>query len=160
MLSTAESGIAVVHAQGEFHVVAMAPYRAGDVILEIEGTVVEQPSQYSIQIDDHLHIEPFTGEPSDHFERHPWRFLNHSCAPTAVVRGRELIATVDLALWDEITFNYNTTEYTMRQPFVCRCAGCPAQTIGGFAGLEPAEREALRPLLSEHLRRRLPARSP
>jgi hypothetical protein len=71
------------------------------------------------------------------------------------VQGRVLVAVRSLAAWEEITFDYNTTEYWMANPFVCRCGHCRGRKIGGFGRLSRAEQERLRPNLAPHLRRLL-----
>jgi len=78
--------------------------------------------------------------------------MNHSCDPNTVVRGREGIALREIAPWEAVTFNCNTTEYDMAEPFSCqrgspRCQGA----IRGFRYLTPVEREQLRPILSARL---------
>jgi hypothetical protein len=52
----------------------------------------------------------------------------------------------------DITFNYNTTEFDMAEPFACRCgsARC-AGRVQGFRHLSGEERRRLRPWLAAHL---------
>jgi hypothetical protein len=162
-LSGRRTSIAVVRAHGAWHIVALQPFAAGERILAIEGELTAQPTQYSVQVDDAAHVEIPSGELGDLeriFDRYPWRFLNHSCAPSARVEGRALLAARALAPWEEITFDYNTTEEAMASPFACRCGHCDGRRIGGFSNLTRAEQERLRPNLAPHLRRRLdsPAR--
>jgi len=148
----------VVLAHGEWHILALQAFAPGDEILTIDGELVGRPSRFSVQVDDAQHVEIPVGECSDLervFEAYPWRFLNHSCAPSARVEGRVLVAVRPLAAWEEITFDYNTTEYRMASPFVCRCGHCGGRKIGGFGRLSRAEQERLRPNLAPHLRRRL-----
>lgn len=148
----------MVRAHGEWHILALQPFAEGEEILAIEGELVPRPSRYSVQVDDALHVEIPVAESTNLeriFEAYPWRFLNHSCAPSARVEGRVLVALRSLAAWDEITFDYNTTEYRMASPFVCRCGHCGGRTIAGFGRLSRTEQERLRPNLAPHLRRRL-----
>ena len=37
----------------------------------------------------------------------------HACWPSAMVRGREFVATWSIRAWEEVTFNYKTTEYAI-----------------------------------------------
>jgi SET domain len=150
--------IAVVRAHGEWHVQALQPLTEGELILPIEGELVAKPSRHSVQVDEGLHVEIPEGELPDFervFDLYPWRFLNHSCSPSARVQGRELLATRSISAWEEVTFDYNTTEEAMASPFVCRCGHCGGRTIGGFGLLSPADQERLRPNLAPHLLRRL-----
>src|SRR5882672_250326 len=153
--------IAVVRGNGEWHMVALRPFSEGERILSIEGELVAQPSQHSIQVDEDRHVEIPEDELKDLervFDAYPWRFLNHSCAPSARVEGRQLLAVRSLTPWDEITFDYNTTESEMATPFRCRCGHCGGSRIGGFARLTRADQQRLAPNLAPHLRRRLERR--
>jgi len=99
---------------------------------------------------------PEAGNAEDLSGRYPWRFLNHSCDPNAAVRERQLIAVRPIHPGEDLTFNYNTTEYDMASPFACHCGSlfCAGQ-IRGFKYLDRQERERLRPLLNPHLVRLL-----
>jgi hypothetical protein len=78
--------------------------------------------------------------------------MNHSCDPNAAMNGRNLVAVRAVLPGEEIAFDYNTNEYEMATPFLCRC-GSPACAglIRGFKYLTLPERERLRPLLNAHL---------
>jgi hypothetical protein len=144
--------VRVEQIDGELRVVATRPFRAGEAILRLEGDVTDRPSRYSLQVEDDRHlVVPTAGAP----ERYPWRFLNHSCAPNAGIRGREVIALRDIEPPEQITFDYNTTEYDMAEPFVCRCGTCGGREIAGFRHLTPEQQARLRPYLAGHLLRRL-----
>ena len=152
-----DPGVAVARIGGEYRLLALAPFGAGERILSIEGETSRHPTRYSLQIGEELHIDLLEPRsPEEIFDRHRWRFLNHSCDPNTVVRGRELIALRAIGPWEELTYHYATTEYDMAEPFACRC-GSPAclGTIQGFRHLAPADQRRLAPLLAEHLRRRL-----
>ena len=146
--------LSVVRVDGEFSVLALRPIAPGEVLLSIEGEPSEQPSRHSIQVAWGLHIDAGIGNDMETLvDRCPWHFLNHSCDSNIMVRGRELVATRHIRAGEEVTFNYNTTEYDMASPFTCRCDSphCAGE-IRGFKHLSRAERERLRPLLGEHLR--------
>jgi hypothetical protein len=150
--------VTVVERDGEWHVLAREPIRSGETILAIGGDLVGQPSQYSIQLSDDLHIEVPMHVQSSQERMHahyPWRFLNHSCAPTAGLRGRELVALRDIDALEEITFDYDTSEYDMARPFRCRCGHCGGREIRGFRHLTDAERRRRAPYLAPYLRRHL-----
>ena len=78
----------------------------------------------------------------------------YCCDPNALVRNLEVVTSREIQPWEEITFNYNTTEYDIADPFTCRCGSvhCLGE-IRGFKRLMPAERESLRFFLAPHLRR-------
>jgi len=133
-------------------VVALAPIGQGETIFRIEGVRVARPSRYSIQVGADIHFEPGDGMDLEEPDRFIWRWLNHHCRPNAAVRDRSLVALRPIAAAEEITFDYNTTEYDMASPFECLC-GAPdcAGFIRGFRHLDPSRREALRPSLAQHL---------
>ncbi len=60
------------------------------------------------------------------------QYLNHSCNPNSEIRNSEdtmfgqtlapcLYAIKDIKVNDEVTFDYNTTEETLSEPFYCSC---------------------------------------
>ena len=51
----------------------------------------------------------------------PHKFLNHSCNPTAGVRGFTLIAIKDIKEGDEITIDYSTVEGNNLWEMSCSC---------------------------------------
>jgi hypothetical protein len=149
-----------VYSSGEFRIVALAPLAVDEWILSLDGELLRRPTRYSVQIDRDLHIDvpPADQRLEEILECYPWRFLNHSCSPSARVHGCDVVAIRPIAQWDEITFNYNTTEYELTCPFRCRCPDCEhgeGREIGGFRRLDRVERERLRPWLAGHLLERL-----
>lgn len=88
--------------------------KAGDVIFQMTGRIVDKPTQTSVQVGDHQHIEDNLA-----------KYLNHACEPSAAVRQeqRALVALRDLKPGEEITFDYNKNEAKMAVPFKCRCCG-------------------------------------
>lgn len=149
--------IAVAQKAQQYHVLAVLPIAAGEAIVEIDGDVTDRPSRFSVQIDDASHIEVAAGEDlATSIERSPWRFLNHSCAPNAAIRGRQVVATAAIAAGEEITFDYNTTEFDLAAPFACHCgAGGCLGSIRGFVHLRREQRLQRRADLAPHLLRRL-----
>src|SRR3972149_2928201 len=43
----------------------------------------------------------------------------YCCDPNALVRNLEVVTSREIQPWEEITFNYNTTEYDIADPFTC-----------------------------------------
>ncbi len=147
------SGVGVVRATLEYRLVAIRPLVAGGRLFRIEGELSSRPSRYSVQIGENQHIDLGIGHSFEEIlDRYYWRFMNHSCEPNAVIRGREVLARRDIEVWEDITFNYNTTEYDMAEPFECRC-GSPIclGRIQGFRHLSEADRQRLEPVLAPHL---------
>lgn len=138
------------------HVVATRAVKAGGTVLSLDGEEVKEPSRHSIQLDERTHILVTEDAPIEELMlRHPWRYLNHSCDPNTKLVGLALVALRPVRAGDEITYNYNTSEWELAEPFDCKCGSpsCEA-TIRGFKYLGPAERERIKPLLSPHLVRR------
>jgi hypothetical protein len=144
---------AVVRAYGQYQLVVVEHVCAGKRLFTIDGERTNTPTRYSVQIDRDLHIDIPDGCPTEEtLDRFFWRFTNHSCEPTAVIRGRDMTALRCIEPWQQITFNYNTTEYDMAEPFDCGCGSPRCEgTIRGFRWLEPAAQQRIRPMLSSYL---------
>jgi hypothetical protein len=153
--------VRVVHTDGMWRVLAMEDIGHGELILEIKGVLVDQPSRYTVQIGEGVHIAPAPGrdDPSrgDDPPSYPWQFLNHSCDPNAVIAGTNLVAHRRIDAGQEVTFDYNTTEYEMATPFACQCQACGdgGSLIAGFRFLPTPRQREMYPRLAEHLRRKL-----
>lgn len=152
-LQLAVPEVRVAFRADQLAVYTTAAFAAGAEILTVTGRAADAPSRFSIQVglDEHLEPGDETGI-SPAATRFPWRFLNHSCAPTAMLSGRRLLARVPLAIGDEVTFDYDTTEWTMAEPFDCGCGhvGCRGR-VAGYRHLGAGVRAALAPLVAPHL---------
>lgn len=145
--------ICVVTRRGQRSVVAAAPFAAGDEILVVDGAFVDRPSRYTVQIGPNAHVEPpADADPAAPDGRGAWRWLNHSCAPNAVLYGRALVALRPIAAGADVTFDYEANEWEMAAPFRCEC-GAPACRgwIRGYRHLSPAQRAALASPVAEHI---------
>ena len=62
-----------------------------------------------------------------HFMDDMGKFLNHSCKPNSRIVSEDgfilLYAITDIDIGDEVTFDYNSTEGNISNPFVCNCCG-------------------------------------
>jgi hypothetical protein len=149
--------VAVARINGEYRLYAAESIQAGELLFTIEGVLTVRPSRYSIQVGPQTHVEIPPGTPlEEQFDRMFWRFLNHSCDPNLVIRGRDVVALRAIRAMEELSFNYLTTEFEMAVPFECHC-GAPSCTgvIRGFRFLDRAARRRLRPWLAPHLLERL-----
>ena len=143
---------------GHYRVIALEPIAAGSELLQLHGVFVDAPSRYSVQVAAQLHVAPPVDLRPEHVpDRYLWRYLNHACRPNAAFEGRRLIALQDITPWDEINFDYNTTEYEIAEAFECRCGSCGGRTVRGFKHLSPREKARLAPYLAPHLAILLPA---
>lgn len=145
--------VAVAGDASHYRLVIVTPVRRGQTLFPIEGEPTGIPTRYSVQVGWNLHLSPAADrELSPAADPQFWRFMNHSCDPSVVLRGLRVVALRDLKVGDEVTFDYHTTEYELAEPFSCRC-GAPTcqQTIRGFRHLDSVARERLAPHLAPHL---------
>lgn len=143
-------------------IVARQGFDRGDILLTLQGRLASKPSRFSVQIDDRLHLEPAQkSQRNGTFDSSSWRLLNHSCEPNARLAYPNVVALRKITAGEQITFDYNSTEFDMSEPFECQCgtASC-SHVIRGFKHLSPLAKERLRPLLAPHLARTLDANSP
>ena len=118
-----ESAVEVRENESYKGVFATEDIRSGSVIFHLRGTVSTRPTKYTIQLGEERHLEsPPIRKASDKLD-YCWKYLNHSCAPNGYINAVELIflALRDIAMGEEITFNYLSTEKEMDAPFNCRC---------------------------------------
>jgi hypothetical protein len=119
--------------------------RPAERIFRLSGQVVVQPSKYTIQRWENEHLSP---------DGALWAFVNHACIPNCIIDFGtwELVSRWPIRAGEEITFNYNSTEWEISSPFNCAC-GSPScgQVIRGFRYLSTAQRGDLRAHLSPYL---------
>jgi hypothetical protein len=100
-------------------------FSSGDLIGQLYGDIARTQSRRSIQLG-----------PDRHLNNKYVDYINHACVPSSYicVRGDTalLIALSSIAAGsDELTINYNYSEYTLTLPFRCSC--CPeANAVGGY----------------------------
>jgi hypothetical protein len=141
--------VGVLRAGGEYRLVAIRPIAANQRLFHVEGDETRHPTRHSLQIgrDRHLDLAPgrTTEELLDYFF---WRYLNHHCEPNSMIRDCEVITLRAIEPWENVTFNYNTTEYDMAEPFACNCGSAVcARVIQGARHMPDAEYQRLRPLI-------------
>ncbi|MGA1523670.1 MAG: hypothetical protein ACO4CZ_06860, partial [Planctomycetota bacterium] len=100
----APTALAILRADGSSRLVAQRPLEMGEVVLVLDGVLVDRPSRHSIQVDMALHLEKPAGVAGvAELDQCLWRFLEHSCEPNAAFRGRQLIATRRIAAFEPVT---------------------------------------------------------
>ena len=111
--------------EGYLGLFATDTIKKGTVILWLakDSTYVPYPTRTSIQIRN-LHLEHYEGG-----------YMNHHCEPSAeiVVNSRPhagqgtieplVLAKRNIKEGEEITFDYESTEEVMSEPFHCKCHG-------------------------------------
>ena len=101
-----------------------------NIILVLKGNHFPEPTRTSIQIEDGKHLEHYEGA-----------FMNHHCDPNTEIKVHEYfvgsdvlsqcssnpttvaVAKKDILEGEEITFDYETTEFDLAEPFRCDCHG-------------------------------------
>lgn len=147
------SSVAVIRLGEQFRLFSARAVAPDEQLFTIEGDLTSIPTRYSVQVGPSTHVDLAPDVPLEVvLDRFYWRFMNHSCEPNVTVRGRAVHGLRRIEQWEEITFDYNTTEFDIAEPFDCRCgsARC-AGRVSGFRHLARSEQERLRPHLAAHL---------
>ncbi len=136
--------------------------KEGDTIFAFQGRIkrIEDATPLGLQVGENLFLQAEWDDPNRFDD-----YTNHSCNPNGVVRFRAghpyLVAARDTESGEELTFNYNTTEWdmfeqeaVMKAPSVfssyCRTKHCIGR-IMGFRYLSIEQKLILRPNLSPYL---------
>ena len=125
-------------------------------ILKIQGSIVKKTAvqnlNAALQIDDDLFMES-----RGTFDE----YVNHSCSPNCCLdfKGWDLVALRYIQKGEELTFNYNSSEFDLVEQscsFQCRC-GAPncVGEVKGFKYLSIDRSKKLNSLLSPFLRKKL-----
>ena len=107
----------VIRSQNKFRrLTTQRGYKKGQVICIIPAEAVQhKPTQYTVQItrDRHVEVKELAS-------------MNHSCDPNVILDTNRMLAIAlrDIAVGDELTFFYPSTEWEMSAPFICLC-GAP-----------------------------------
>ena len=102
--------------QGMRGLFANRTFDKGEIILLLKGNYFNKPTRTSIQIGD------------QHLEHYEGGYVNHHCDPNTKVIVPNftppfLVATKNIELGEEITFDYESTEEELVSPFKCECHG-------------------------------------
>lgn len=135
--------VGVLVTQDERRLVTVQDVAKGECLFRLEGRVRSTPTRFSVQVGPDQHLDQDSKHSAeDRVARYPWRFMNHHCEPSTAIRNRECIALRDITAGEDVTFDYNTTEYDMAEPFACRCGS--ARCVGVVRGAKhlTAEQQA------------------
>ncbi len=156
----AQGRAAAGRGQGLF---AVAPIAAGEVIVEWTGRVMtfaqwrrapRRIRENSVQIADDAYLVPDVLSAGDH--------VNHSCEPNAGLRGdRTVVAMRDIAVGEEITYDYAMSDGSPYDEFDCRCgaASCRGR-VGGDDWRRPDLQRRYRGWFSPYLQARIARAAP
>jgi hypothetical protein len=120
---------------------------AGACVLSFVSPVSKVVNMHSLQVGQDVHANAAD-------ERAHWIFMNHSCTPSCRLELLTLdesgpspsayiaaIANVDMRKGDPVTFDYNTTEWSMASGFTCGCETTNAPcVVGGASRLSAKQR--------------------
>ena len=118
---------------GERALTSQGRFAPGDTVTAFGARArVTEPSRLTLQtgIDEHILLDPCELE-----------LLNHSCRPNLRIDFPEWrwVAVTPIAVGDELTFFYPSTEWSMAEPFGCGCGAAECLgTVTGAAGLPAA----------------------
>jgi hypothetical protein len=144
-------------------VFAVEPITAGDVVAGFGGTCLTGAQfaalpaarqRHSVQIEDDLFMAGAEDtEAAD--------CINHSCEPNCAMSGNVvLVALRDIAVGEELTYDYSTSDGSPYDEFDCTC-GTPScrGRITGHDWMNPELQQRYRGWFSPYLARRIAALS-
>ena len=113
------------------------------IILHLHGSITTRPTRFTIQLSPDCHLEAPPLRDTELELNYAWLFLNHSCDPNGYIDAadRTLRAFRKIAVGEEITFNYLTTEAKLAAPFTCSCGA--ANCLGRISGYDFLSDDAL-----------------
>lgn len=151
----------VQHTGNRVASVAIAPIVAGETVAafggscisasELEALPVEQQGR-CIQIDENLYMAGSVfAEAAD--------MINHSCSPNCgIVSGVLVVAIHDIAIGEEITYDYAMTDGSSNDTFSCHCGATRCRgTVTGGDWMLPELQLAYRGYFSPYLAKRIAA---
>ncbi len=112
-------------------VLVLRPFRAGDVLFRMNGTLTEVMTQYSLQMASGLHLDDpdFAGR------------VLHCCDPNSRLdpQTRLFTALRDIEAGDLLTMDYDETEDILFRAFHCSCGSpaCRGYIAGRLASTAP-----------------------
>ena len=114
-----------VHGKGVF---ALKAIHNGEMIIDIEASIVSTSSEYTLQISERRHL----------FAGYIDNYINHSCAPNVRVKlypsnpkRVSYIAIRRIPAGSELFWNYNTAEWKLKKRFACRCNPSCVEIVNG-----------------------------
>jgi hypothetical protein len=146
-------GIEIVQWQeSQTRMEASREFAANEMVGEAHGLpICSRASIFTVQAGKDVHVQP---------EGSKLEKANHSCSPNcaAIVDSATgtfaLRAIRPIAAGEAISFDYETTEWSMDEPFACRC-GSPScrGTIAGWKHMRPADQTRLLPKAAPHIQK-------
>eukprot|EP00284_Hemiselmis_tepida_P006482 CAMPEP_0174925826 /NCGR_PEP_ID=MMETSP1355-20121228/8168_1 /TAXON_ID=464990 /ORGANISM="Hemiselmis tepida, Strain CCMP443" /LENGTH=153 /DNA_ID=CAMNT_0016171785 /DNA_START=238 /DNA_END=699 /DNA_ORIENTATION=- len=124
--------------KGGQSLVASVPISKGEVAISERGEILKHPTMHSIQVNDTEHMN-CSGQII---------YACHNCDANArmvpTLEGCSLVALRDIEAGELVSFDYDTTEWDMSDPFDCLCGSpkCKGR-VAGFRHLSQEARDAM-----------------
>src|SRR6266496_3686805 len=84
--------VGVLTAHNHRRLIAIRPVAMGTHLFTITGREIPFPTRYSLQVGPSLHLDQDCARDElDLVRRYFWRYLDHHCDPSTVIRDREVI---------------------------------------------------------------------
>ena len=99
---------------------AWKSFKTWDSIILLSGTIVTEPTIYTIPISNHLYINPVPFE-------WVWKYICHSCNPNAGIKSRNILTAMkNIEKDEEITIDYAMIVYEFSNwapwaDVICKC---------------------------------------
>lgn len=138
---------------------AIEPIKAGETVAAFGGYVMDRATldlqsadrqSRSMQIDDDLYmVSAVVPEPGD--------FVNHSCDPSCGIVGSVLVVAMrDIAVDEELTFDYAMADASDYDEFTCNCGATNCRgLVTGRDWRNQELQEKYRGWFSSYLKRRI-----
>lgn len=136
--------IQIIETEEGFATYSTISISKGEIIFPLKGESLRSPNKYTIQLSESYHIIPKYG-----------KYVNHSCMPNTYIdfENKCMRALMDIHPNEEITFNYNTSEYIMADPFKCKCGSLNCiREIKGFKFLDDEQKKLIEDFLPDYLK--------
>ena len=138
---------------------AIEPIARGETVVGFGGWVVPRSTLSTLELDRQHRAIPIDEDlylVSDN-DPAPGDMFNHSCEPNCVLLGSQvLLAWRDIAIGEELTFDYATCDDSDYDEFTCGCgtAGCRG-TVTGLDWKRPELQRKYQGHFSSYLARRI-----
>lgn len=123
-------------------------------LFRISGRETTTPTRFSLQVGCNRHLDQGDARNVDDITLNFfWRYMNHDCEPTTEIRALDVVALRTIAPGESVTFDYNTTEESLAEPFACQCGSAHCvEVVRGARHLTAAQRAYLVDRLPDYLR--------
>ena len=105
--------VQVTESEKGFLTVTKKDFLEDELILSIKGVKTTVRDKYTIQSGFNVHTIP---------DDVSGKYINHSCFPNTIVNDKnQFVALRNIKIGEELTFDYETTEDEIAEPFDCFC---------------------------------------